>query len=279
MLKTRDKPCARCCHSSHPAHNHETRLNTASAKSRRDKTSLTGRLHRLSKGVFKHQPLWGLAGLLHANAPMTTYESREIKGWRTRRDEEGERLASDYWGAPSRTRYHAGTITADGERLLGHIPWFYRVHGPEREAAKAHWAAHRAERTRQDKAEETDDQSEQRRERQRRWRAQLTPAQIERYKASALARLAKQTPEWRAAELEKRRQRKNANREQYNETDRLSAKLRSGTRNERKRAAYAANPELFRARERARRTANPEHVRALARAAYARRESASREAG
>src|SRR3990167_7253367 len=97
MLKPRDKPCARCCHSSHPAHNHETRLNTASAKSRRDKTSLTGRLHRLSKGVFKHQPLWGLAGLLHANAPMTTYESREIKGWRTRRDEEGERLASAYW--------------------------------------------------------------------------------------------------------------------------------------------------------------------------------------
>lgn len=221
---------------------------------------------------------------------MTTYESRQIKGWRTRRDEDGKRLARDYWGAPSSTRYHAGTVTADGETLLGHTPWFYRVYGPEREAAKSHWASHRAERMRQDKAEETEDQREQRREQQRRWRAQLTPAQIERYKTSALARLASKTPEWHAAQLEKRRQRKSAKREQYNATDRVSARRRSGARNERKRATYAANPEYFRARERSRRAANlervramerarravdPERVRALARAAYARRKGRS----
>lgn len=274
MLKTRDKPCAGRYRSSHPARNHANARSGAFTKFRREKTSLTGRLHRLSKGVFKHRPLSGLAGLLHANAPMATYESRQIKGWRTRRDEEGKRLAHDYWGAPSSIHYLAGAVTADGESLLGHTPWFYRVHGPEREAAKSQWAAHRAERKQQDKTEETEDQREQRRERQRRWRAHLTPAQIERYKASALARLARKTPEWHAAELEKRRQRKNTKREQYNATDRLSAKRRSDTRKERRRAEYAANPEPFRAKDRARRAANPEHVRAMARAAYARRKMA-----
>jgi len=53
MLKTRDQTCARCCHSDHPARNHETRQGAVFAESRRDKTSLSGRLHRWSKRCFQ----------------------------------------------------------------------------------------------------------------------------------------------------------------------------------------------------------------------------------
>ena len=49
MLRTRDKTCARRCRFGHPARNNETRHSAVFAESRRDKTSLSGRLHRLSK--------------------------------------------------------------------------------------------------------------------------------------------------------------------------------------------------------------------------------------
>jgi len=66
MLKTRNKTCARCYHSDHPARNLETRQGAVFAESRRDKTSLSGRLHRLLKGVFKHRPRSGVAVIMHA---------------------------------------------------------------------------------------------------------------------------------------------------------------------------------------------------------------------
>lgn len=202
---------------------------------------------------------------------MATYDSRVVKGWRSQLEEVSEQLERELWGAPSRVRYIAGASSADGEALLGHTPWFQRVYGPEREAAKARLAEHTAAKNRIRKAEETEDQREQRRERQRLWRANLSPEQIQNYKATALARIARQEPEWHDRELEKRRQRKDARRDQYNATDRLSAQRRSGARNAQKREVYAMNPEHFCEQERARRAANPEHVRAMARAAYARR--------
>lgn len=202
---------------------------------------------------------------------MATYESRFVKGWRTRLEESGERLAREMWNAPSQLEYIEGTSSADGNALLGHTPWFQRIYGPEREAAKTRFAEHLAEKKRIRKAEETEDQREQRRERQRHWRANLSPEQVEKYKVTALARIARQEPEWHAQELEKRRQRKNAKRDEYNATDRLSAQSRSNSRNAKKREVYAMNPDYFCEKERARRAANPEHVRAMARAAYARR--------
>lgn len=202
---------------------------------------------------------------------MATFESRIVNGWRTQLEEVSERLEREMWGAPSRLLYIDGTSSADGNALLGHKPWFQRVYGPEREAAKTRCAEHRAEKKRIHKAEETEDQREQRRERQRQWRAKLSPEQIQKYKMAALARIARQEPEWHDRELEKRRQRKDAKRDQYNATDRLSAQRRGGARNAKKREVYAMNPEHFCEQERARRAANPEHVRAMARAAYARR--------
>lgn len=244
---------------------------------------------------------------------MATYDSRVVKGWRSQLEEVGEQLEREMWGAPSRLRYIEGTSSADGNALLGHTPWFQRVYGPEREAAKARFAEYtaekkrirkaeeiedqraeererqrrwrdslppekkkriaknRAERERISRAGETEEQRERRRERQRRWRANLSPEQIQKYKTTALARIARQEPEWHDLELEKRRKRKEAKRDQYNGTDRLSAQRRRGARNAKKREVYAMNPEYFCEQERARRAANPEHVRATARAAYARR--------
>ena len=49
MLRTRAKTCARRYRFGHPARNNETRHSAVFAESRRDKTSLSGRLHRLSK--------------------------------------------------------------------------------------------------------------------------------------------------------------------------------------------------------------------------------------
>src|SRR5690606_21353966 len=149
---------------------------------------------------------------------MATYESRFVKGWRTRLEEASERLESEMWGAPSRLRYIDGACSADGNALLGHSPWFQRVYGPEREAAKTRFAEHRAEKKRIHKAEETEDR-EQRRERQRQWRANLSPERIQKYKTTALARIARQEPEWHDQELEKRRKRKDARRGLYNATD------------------------------------------------------------
>jgi hypothetical protein len=129
------------------------------------------------------------------------------------------------------------------------------------------------------KENETEEQRELRRERQRRWRAKLSPEKTQQYKMTALARIARQDPEWHDRELEKRRKRKDARRDQYNATDRLSAQPRSGARNAKKREAYAMNPEHFCEQERARRAANPEHVRAMARAAYVRRKLNQRAPG
>jgi hypothetical protein len=252
---------------------------------------------------------------------MATYESHFVMGWRTRLKEASERLEREMWGAPSRLLYIDGTSSADGNALLGHTPWFQRVYGPEREAAKARLAEHSAEKKRIRKAEEIEDQREEqrerqrrwrdslppekkkrvaknraererinrdgeteeqrelRRERQRRWRAKLSPEKTQQYKMTALARIARQDPEWHDRELEKRRKRKDARRDQYNATDRLSAQPRSGARNAKKREAYAMNPEHFCEQERARRAANPEHVRAMARAAYVRRKLNQRAPG
>ena len=206
---------------------------------------------------------------------MATFESRIVNGWRTQLEEVSERLEREMWGAPSRVQYIDGSSSADGNALLGHTPWFQLVYGPEREAAKTRFAEHRAEKKRIREAEETEDQREQRRERQRQWRANLSPAQIQKYKMTALAWVARQEPEWHDRELEKRRKRKGDKRDQYNAKDRLSAQRRSGARNAQRREAYAMNPAYFREKDRARRAANPEHVRAMARAAYARRMAAN----
>lgn len=203
---------------------------------------------------------------------MATFESRIVNGWRTPLEEVCERLEREMWGAPSRLLYIDGTRSADGKALLGHKPWFQRVYGPEPEAAKTRFAKHCAEKKRIHKAEETEDQREQRRERQRQRRAKLSPEQIQTHKMAALAQIARQEPVWHDRELEKRRQCKNANRDQYNATDRLSAERRGGARNAEKREVYAMNPGHFCEQERAWRAANPEHLRAMARDAYARQE-------
>lgn len=64
MFKTRNKSCAGRYRSGHPVRNHEARRRGV-GMFRRDKTPLSGALHRLFQGVLKHRPRSGLARLWH----------------------------------------------------------------------------------------------------------------------------------------------------------------------------------------------------------------------
>jgi hypothetical protein len=56
MLRTRAKPCGRPYGWPHPARNHAALGKRPGPRFRRDKASLSGRLHRFAKGVLTHQP-------------------------------------------------------------------------------------------------------------------------------------------------------------------------------------------------------------------------------
>lgn len=88
MLRTRDKPCARCCHLGHPAQNLERPLwdvrraaaVAAAQVFRRDKTSLSGRLHRLSEGVLTHRAFRLGLNIARGPRPLSTAaEHRRIQ--------------------------------------------------------------------------------------------------------------------------------------------------------------------------------------------------------
>lgn len=64
MFKTREKPCAGRCRFGHPVQKPKTRRRGGVGMFRRDKTSLSGRLRRFSKGVLKHRPRSGVGAIM-----------------------------------------------------------------------------------------------------------------------------------------------------------------------------------------------------------------------
>ncbi len=64
MFKTRIKPCGQPYGQAHPVRNQGPAPRKAWAQYRRDKTSLSGRLHRFIEGVLKHRPRSGVGRIM-----------------------------------------------------------------------------------------------------------------------------------------------------------------------------------------------------------------------
>lgn len=190
----------------------------------------------MRKVFLRTSPGQGLKQLLHACALMTTTEKLQIKGWRSRIEEEAVELRQSVSSAPSRTVYHAGQDSPGSNNLLGHSPWFHREFGVERAIASAALKKHRAVRIRIARSEWSDEQREAANAYSRAWRA-------------------KQSAEWRKIEASKKRTRRAAKPELYRAIDRRHEERRRDRRNAKRRAVYTQSPGPHRARAKARRAA------------------------
>jgi hypothetical protein len=184
----------------------------------------------------------------------SSYDSHQIKGWRTRMEETAGELRRNVWLAPSTTTYLPGKEPAPYDDWVGHESWHRRVYGPERQAAVAALAAHQKEVKRLRNDEVTPEQRdakrrkltpEQLRANRARYAAE-TPEQRERRNRKLREWRARQSPEWRQRQAEMKARRRAARLDLYREIDRASQIRCRDAINARKRAAYAANPELFR---------------------------------
>lgn len=183
---------------------------------------------------------------------MATYDSRVVKGWRSRMEDEVAELRRRMWQAPARVVYTVGLETPRNGDPAGHERWFHREFGEERALAKAALQRFRFAQAEIEQSEITEDQREARRAYFRAWRA-------------------RQSDDWRRTQTIQKRARRAADPERYKAIDRRHELRRRDERNAQRRAAYATNPETHRAKVNARRAANRERARATARAAYARR--------
>lgn len=127
-------------------------------------------------------------------------ESRVIKGWRAREEEELEKARSAVWAARAVTVYTEDTRVfseqLDGSRrMVSHSGWFRRVFDESREEAKEALRQLKAARARRRYAQRTSDQVEADRQWWRAWR-ESKPEQWHRDQAA-------RQKAWRAANPEK----------------------------------------------------------------------------
>ncbi len=236
MFKTCAKTCARRYRSSHPVRKQQTPPSKGNVRLfRRDKTSLSGRLRRFAKGVLKHRPREGLRHYCMQGTAMANHESRVIKGWRARLEEEAADLRKHVWQAPARTVYHEGQESCGYDNLLGHAPWFHREFGIERALAGAALKKFRAARAKIARSEWPEEKRQAIKER----RARISDETREKYNATTRAWRARQPPEWRATQALKKRQRRAAKPDLYREIDRRS-KVRQQARRDARRLEVEA---------------------------------------
>lgn len=209
-------------------------------------------------------PVRGRRDYVTQDASMATYETRQIKGWRSRMEDEAAELRRRVWQARARTVYHEGKASRSYDDLLGHEPWFHREFGVERAIASAELKKVRSAQARIARSEWTEDQLAARTARNRAWRARQPPETRERYNAQTRAWRAKQSDEWRAKQAAMKRARRAANPDLYRAIDRRYAERHRLERNARKRAAYARAPEPARAKNNAWRAAKRERDRLAA---------------
>lgn len=174
---------------------------------------------------------------------MASYETRQIKGWRSRMEDEAAELRKRVWQAPAKTVYHEGQSAPLGGDPAGCIRWYHLEFGAERVMASANLRAL---------------QSERRRIARREWSQERRDAENAKLRALRAAK----PDEWRRAEAEKKRQRRAAKPELYRAIDRRSKERTRKQANARRRAAYALNPEPRRLRQRLQRAAIREQRRA-----------------
>lgn len=176
---------------------------------------------------------------------MATYDTRQIKGWRSRMEDEAAVLRGRVWQAPAKTVYHDGQSAPLGGDPAGCARWFHREFGEERAIASSELKKFRSAQARIGRSE---------------WTAE----QREAVNAAGRARYAAQSDEWRAREAAQKRARRTANPDRYRAIDRKYAERHRLERNARKRAAYARAPEAARAKNNAWRAAKRERDRLAA---------------
>ncbi len=184
---------------------------------------------------------------------MATDESQQIKGWRSRMEDQAAELRRRMWQAPAQVVYLEGKSPPPNGEPGGHERWFHREFGAERALARAALQAFRETQAEIERSEETEDQREARNAHLRNWRK-------------------RQTDQWREAQAMQKRARRAANPELYRAIDQRHELRRRDERNAQRRAAYAEAPEAHRAKLNARRAAQRERERertALAAAAHA----------
>lgn len=224
---------------------------------------------------------------------MADYESRMIRGWRGRLDDEVANARQRVSAAPAQVVYLPGRESVSSDQLPGSMRWFNRVFGAERvevslelsvlnrlkrrirtseltedqiQARRAVWRlAYHARRARQ-----TAEQRYRRLEEKRAKRAMRTPGEIEDERRWFREFRARQTEDWRVRQNEGNRRRRLANPEMYKARNKRSSDRTRDARNEKRRARYKADPEKVLQSLRLYRLANLERTRAMRHASYLR---------
>ena len=211
---------------------------------------------------------------------MATDETRQIKGWRSRMEDEAAELRRRVWQAPSETVRHEGLRVPLGGDLVGHTRWFHREFGEERAFASAELKRFNANRRRIEQSEWSDEKREAvntakrawyaaqsddwytaRLAQNRAWKARQSPESRAKINASIRTWRAKQSDEWREAEAAKKRARRAAKPQLYKAIEKRHEELRRDRRNAQRREAYALAPELYRTQRNERRAANRKRAR------------------
>ncbi|MDP3797413.1 MAG: hypothetical protein Q8R06_09720 [Polaromonas sp.] len=224
---------------------------------------------------------------------MADYESRMIRGWRGRLDDEAANARQRVSAAPAQVVYIPGRESVSSDQLGGSTRWFNRVFGAERVAASLELSVLSQLKRRIRKSELTEEQIEARRaawrkayhagrarqtaeqrhgqlEKKRAKRAMRTPEEIENERRWFREFRAKQTEDWRVRQNEGLQRRRLANPEMHKAINQRSSDRTRDARNERNRARYKADPEKVMQSQRLYRLANLERTRAMRHASYLR---------
>lgn len=153
---------------------------------------------------------------------MATDESQQIKGWRSRMEEQAAELRRRMWQAPAQVVYLEGKSPPPNGEPGGHERWFHREFGAERALARAALQAFRETQAEIERSEETEDQREARNAHLRNWRKG-------------------QSDQWREAQAMQKRARRAANPELYRAIDQRHELRRRDERN-----AQRATPRSLR---------------------------------
>lgn len=257
--------------------------------------------------VFLRTGPFGLRALLHGtiercqDVEMADYESRKIRGWRGRLEDQTRHMQKRFWGAPVTAVYLPDGKAVSSDKLAGHPRWFNLVYGPEREAAalelrkltqlkrqiykseltEDQHEERRAKRRISDRARrarQSDEQRQARLRQERAWRAnrkaQLNDDQIAQqrseWREAYHRRRAEQTPESRRLQLERKRAKRS--RRSAEEIEQERAWFREFRKRQTEEWRIRQNEGLQR-----RRLANPEMHRAIAKRCFDRTKEARNE--
>ena len=193
---------------------------------------------------------------------MTEYETRKIRGWRGRLDDEAQSMRRRFWNAAATTAYKRGVEAPRSDDVIGKPRWFDRVFGPDRQAAsdelrrlrKVKQKIQRSERTSEQcemdrkrdheryllrRANQSAEDRQRQNDRVRARRALHSEAERDHERAMCRKWRARQDSDWRAKEAEKKQLRRLAKPDLYRAIDLRSKEKRRDAINARNLARAA----------------------------------------